>query len=162
MLCLHAITLIIPLTVMMASISCPRLLRVVILVVPTASIPCAVDVIAITNEPIHRHGAIRRRSHVIGHGLLPHATSTMVTTALCVSNLATHLQLVHQQAKRGDQLDQISIFRAQNVHLVLFIGLFVNLLFKMQSASLSWLHKGYEKVSTFEQDLRCCLLGCPC
>ena len=112
-----------------------------------------------------RHLVLSKATGPIAHALILHATHGIGALALLVALavalvhgasttlLTTNLQLVHQQAKRGDQLDQIGIFGAHDVHLVLLVGFLVDLLLKVEPASLPWLDKGNIKVATFEEDL---------
>ena len=67
--------------------------------------------------------------------VLSHTHRTAAHTASAVlmicGHLIANLQLTHQKAKRGDQLNQVGVLRAHDMHLVLFISLLVYLLLKM-------------------------------
>lgn len=67
--------------------------------------------------------------------VLPHSYRTTAHTASAVlmicGHLIANLQLTHEKAERGDQLNQVSVFRAHDMHLVLFIGLLVYLLLEV-------------------------------
>lgn len=86
-----------------------------------------------------------------------HATDPVATSLLV--HLITTLQLVHEEAEGGDQLDQVSVLGTHDVHLMLLIGFLVDLLLEVQATRLLGLDKGYEKVSPLKENLRGCLLG---
>lgn len=65
----------------------------------------------------------------------------------------TNLQLVHQQSERGDKLNQIGIFGAHDLHLVLLIRLFVDLLLKVKAPRFLWLNKSHKQIATLKEDL---------
>mmetsp|Transcript_10141 Transcript_10141/g.13769 ORF Transcript_10141/g.13769 Transcript_10141/m.13769 type:complete len:143 (-) Transcript_10141:1302-1730(-) len=66
---------------------------------------------------------------------------------------ATNLQLVHEEAKRRDQLEQVLILATHNVHLVLLVSLLVDLLLEVESSRLLRLHESNEEVAALKEDL---------
>ena len=125
--------------------------------------------VLMTDDPVQRHSSSRSDIGSISIVLLwpvalTHRTSTAhhatnpVATSLLI-HLVTTLQLVHEETEGGDQLDQVRVLRAHDVHLVLLIGFLVDLLFEVQAAGLLGLDEGDEEVPPLEENLRGCLLG---
>ena len=114
--------------------------------VPLAGVLAVLDLVA--DDPIKRLLAHVAVTLLPSHGYRVHP-----------ARLIAALQLIHQEAQRGDQLDQIRILGPHDVHLVLLVGLLVHLLFEVKTSGLSWLRKGHVEMPALEEDLGGGLLG---
>ncbi len=112
------------------------------------SLSIAIDLMtndAIERLSMHSYNALTIATSLsLGHRHRIHASLRLII----------HLQLIHQKAKRRNQLDQVCIFGAHHMHLVLFVSLFVDLLFKVETSGLTRLYKSDIEGPTFEKNLR--------
>ena len=87
-------------------------------------------------------------------GLLELLTSCWHVVAPLPIMVAVHAQLVHDDAKRSDQLEEIVVLGAHDVELVLLVSLLVHLLFIVEPPLLFGLTVVCIERATFEEHLR--------